>query len=83
MVSNNYCQECEKYVNRRSKTKHINSKSLLYICYNIVTNKYYIGDVYWCDFEETICEYNVNNSSKFDLFSITVKCKLNNEDISN
>ena len=82
MVSNYYCQECDKYVNRRFKTKHINSKAHLHKHYNIVTNKYNIGDVYWCDFEETIREYMVNNSCKFNFFSTFVKCKINNEDIS-
>ena len=50
--------------------------------YNIITNKYNVGDVYWCDFEETIREYMVNNSLKFNFSSTIVKCKLNNEDIS-
>ena len=46
MVSNYYCQVCDKYINRRSKTKHLNSKAHLYMYYNIITNKYNIGDVY-------------------------------------
>ena len=50
--------------------------------HNIVTNKYNIGDVHWCDFEETIREYIVNNYSKFHFFSTVVKCKLNNDDRS-
>ena len=50
--------------------------------YNIVTNKYNIGDVYWCDFEETIREYIANNYSKFYVFSTVVKRKLKNDDIS-
>ena len=60
----------------------MNSKAHLHMYYNIVTNKYNIGDVYWCDFEETIREYMVNNSCKFNFFSTIVKCKKNNEDIS-
>ena len=82
MVSNYYCQECDKYNNRRFKTKHINSKAHLHMQNNIVTNKCKIGDVYWCDFEETIRDYMVNNSSKFNFFSTFVKCKINNENIS-
>ena len=54
MVSNHYCQDCDKYINRKSKTKHINSKAHFYMYYNIITNEYNIGVVYWCDFEETI-----------------------------
>ena len=68
MVSKYYCQDCDKYTNQKFKTKHINSKAHLYINYNIITNKYNIGDVYWCDFEETIRECMVNNYSKFHLF---------------
>ena len=68
MVSNYYCQDCDKDNNQRFKTKHINSKAHLYMYYNIITNKYNIGDVYWCDFEETICKYMVNNYSKFHFF---------------
>ena len=69
MVSNYYCQDCDKYFNRRYKTKHINSKAHLHMYYNIVTNKHNIGDVYWCDFEEMIREYMLNISSKFNFFS--------------
>ena len=76
MVSNYYCQDCDKYINRRFKTKRINSKAHLHMFYNIVTNKHNIGDVYWCDFEETIREYMVNNNScKFNFSSTIVKCK--------
>ena len=50
--------------------------------YNIITNKYNIGDVYWCDFEKTIHEYLRENTIKFNTFSVVVKCKLNDEDIS-
>ena len=82
MVSNYYCQDCNKCIIRRFKTEHINSKAHLHMYYNIITNKYYIGYVYWCDFEETIREYMVNISSKFNFFSTIVKCKLYNEDIS-
>ena len=82
MVYKYYCRDCDKYINQRFKTKHINSKAHLYMYYNIITNKYNIGDVYWSDFEETIREYVVNNYSKFHFFSTVVKCKLNNNDIS-
>ena len=68
MVSKYYCEGCDKYTNRRLKTKNINSKAQLHMYYNNITNKYNIGDVYWCDFEETIREYLVNNSSKFNFF---------------
>ena len=68
MVSNHYCQDCDKYINRRSKTKHIDSKAHLYTYFNIITNEHNIGDVYWCDFEETIRKYMENNYSKFIFF---------------
>ena len=75
MVSNYYCQECDKNLNRRFKTKHINSKAHLHMYYNIVTNKYNIGDVYWCDFEQTIREYMVNNSCKINFFPLLLNVK--------
>ena len=50
--------------------------------YNIITNKYNIGNVYWSDFEEIIREYMVDIYSKFYFFSTLVKCKVNNIDIS-
>ena len=50
--------------------------------YNIIINKYNIGDVYWCDFEETIRKYMNNNYSKFIFFSTIVKCNINNNDES-
>ena len=50
--------------------------------YNIITNKYNIGDVFWSDFEKTIYEYMNENLTKFYTFSILVRCKLDNEDLS-
>ena len=50
--------------------------------FNIITNEYNIGDVYWCDFEETIRKYMVDIYSKFHFFSTLIKCKVNNNDIS-
>ena len=82
MISKYYCQECDNYINRRFKTKHLKSKAYLHMYYNIITNKYNIGDVYWCDFEKTINESRVNNSRKINIFSTIVKCKIDNEDIS-
>ena len=75
MVSNYYCQDCDKNINRKIKTKHINSKAHLYMYYNIITNKYNIGDVYWCDFEETIREYMKDIPSKFNFFLLLLNVK--------
>ena len=50
--------------------------------YNIITNEYNIGEVYWCDFEKTIRKYMENNYSKFIFFSTIVKCNINNNDES-
>ena len=73
MVSNHYCRDCDKYTNQRSKTKHKNSKAHLYMYYNIIANKYNIGDVHWCDLVETIHEYMMINLCKFRKFSTVVK----------
>ena len=48
--------------------------------YNIITNKYNIGDVYWSDIETIIHEYIKDNSTKFCSFTILFRCKLNGED---
>ena len=82
MVSNYYCEDCDKYINRKFKQKHIKSKAHSIMYYNIVTNKYNIGDVCWGDFEKTIYEYMKENRTKFYAFSVVVRCKLDNEDIS-
>ena len=52
MVSNYYCQDCDKNINLKYKQHHIKSKSHSYMYYNIKTNKYIIGDVCWVDFEK-------------------------------
>ena len=82
MVSNYYCRDCDKYINQKFKQKHTKSKAHLYMYYDIITNKYGIGDVYLCDFEKTIHEYMQENTIKFHTFYVVVRCKLNDEDIS-
>ena len=82
MVSNYYCKERDKYINRRYKTKHINTKVHLFMYYNIIVNKHVIGDVYWCDLVETILKYMTINLCKFRNFSTTVECTIDNKDIS-
>ena len=81
MVSNYYCQHCDKYINQKFKQKHTKSKLHLVLYYNFATNKYNIGNVYWGDFEKTIHEYMKENTTKFYAFSIVVRGKLNDEDI--
>ena len=49
---------------------------------NIISNKYNIGNVFWNDFEKTIYEFMNENRTKFNTFSILVRCKLDDEDIS-
>ena len=65
MVSNYYCQDYDKYINRKFKQYHIKSKAHSNMFYNIVTNKYNIGNLYWDDFEKTIHEYMKKNTIKF------------------
>ena len=82
MVSNYYCQDCDKYTNPKFKQCLIKSKAHSIMYYIIVTNKYNIGNLYWNDFEKTIHEYMKKNSIKFYAFSVAVRCKLNDEDKS-
>ena len=81
MTSNYYCQHCDKHVDWKYKQRHIKSQSHSYMYYNIVTNKYNIGNVYWVDFKTTIDKYIKENNTKFLSFTIVVSCKLNDEDI--
>ena len=82
MVSNYYCQDCDKYINQKFKQKHIKSKTHLSIYYNIIKNKYNFGDVYWSVFETIKHDYIKDNSTNFYAFTILLRCKLNNEDIN-
>ena len=77
-----YCRCCDKYINQKSKQRHLKSKAHLYMYYNIATFKYIIGDVCFTDIESIIHKYIKDNSTKFRIFTILVRCKLNNEDIS-
>ena len=77
-----YCQHCDKSINRIFKQRHIKSKSHLYMFYNIVINKYDIGDVYWSDFENIIQDYIKDHDNKFYYFTILIKCKLNDENLN-
>ena len=81
MVSNYYCQDCDKYIIRKYKQRHIKSKRHSYMYYIIVTNNYKFGNVYWVDFEKTIQEYMKEITIKFYAFSIVIGCKRNDEDI--
>ena len=74
-----YCHHCDKSFNRIFKRRHIKSKSHLYNYYNIVINKYIIGDVLWSNFENIIHDYIKDFDNKFYSFTVLVKCKLDNE----
>ena len=77
-----YCHHCDKSYNHINKQRHIKTKSHLYMYHNIIINKYDIGDVYWCNFENIIYEYIKDFDNKFYYFTILVKCKLNDEMIN-
>ena len=77
-----YCQHCDKSYNRIFKRRHIKSNSHLNMYYNIVINKYNIGDVYWSDFENIIHDHIRDHDNKFYYFTILIKCKLNDENLN-
>ena len=52
-----YCQSCDKNFFQKFLKKHNKSKTHLYFYNNFVINKYYIGNVLWRDFGNTIHEY--------------------------
>ena len=74
-----YCHHCDKSFNRIFKRRHIKSKSHLYNYYNIVINKYNIGNLYWSDFENIIQGYIKDCDKKFYSFTTLVKCKLDDK----
>ena len=82
MTFNYYCQHCDKHINRKSKNKHLNSKTHLYMYRNIVISKISIGDVYWDNFVEIIDECMTRHLDKFQSFTTIVKCKIANQDIT-
>ena len=82
MVSNYYCQDCDKYINRRFKQKHTKSKVHLNMYNNFRINKHNFGDVYSSDFEKTIQEYMNENITKFYGFSVVARVVLNDVDKS-
>ena len=78
-MTSSYCHHCDKSFNHIFKRRHIKSKSHLYNYYNIIINKYNIGNVYWSYFENIIHDYIKDFDNKFYSCTILVKCKLDNE----
>ena len=83
MVSNYYCRDCDKFINRKFRQKHTKSKAHIHVYYNIVSNKFNIGNILWSDFENIIHEYIKENSTIFYAFSVLVKSKLVDKDLNN
>ena len=77
-----YCHSCDKFISQKFIKKHNKSKTHLYFYNNIVINKYVIGDVLWRDFENIVRGYINDYNTKFNSFSILVKCQLNNDYIN-
>ena len=77
-----YCQHCNKSFNNKFKQKHLKSKKHLYMYNDIVINKHNIGNIPFSDLENIIHQYITEYNTKFDSFSILVKCNLYGEDIN-
>ena len=75
-----YCDICDKTIKRKSKTRHIKSKSHLHMK-SYVRDEHTIGDVYWKDFYRVIREYVNTNRIKFPIFKTLVKCDLFGENL--
>ena len=75
-----YCDICDKTIKRKSKTRHIKSKSHLQMK-SYIREKHTIGDVYWKDLYRAIREYVNTNRLKFPIFKTLVKCNLFGEDL--
>ena len=79
-MMNYYCEICDKTIKRKSKTKHIKSKSHLHMK-SYIREKHTIGNVYWKDFYRVIREYVDTNRLKFPIFKTLVKCDLFGENL--
>ena len=66
-------------ISQRFIKKHNKSKTHLYFHNNFVINKYYIGDVFFEDFENIIRDYLTEYNNKFYSFTIKINFQLNNE----
>ena len=75
-----YCEICDKMIKRKSKTKHIRSKSHLHMK-SYIREKHTIGKVYWKDFYRVIREYVDTNRLKFPIFKTLIKCDLFGENL--
>ena len=75
-----FCDICDKTIKRKSKTRHIKSKSHLHMK-SYIREKHTIGDVYWKDFYRVIREYVDTNRLKFPIFKTLVKCTVFGEDL--
>ena len=75
-----FCDICDKTIKRKSKTKHLKSKSHLHMK-SYIKDEHIIGDVYWKDFYRVIRTYVDINRKKFPIFKTVVKCKLFNKDL--
>ena len=75
-----YCDICDKTIKRKSKTRHVKSKSHLHMK-SYIREKHTIGDVYWKDFYRVIRECVNTNRLKFPIFKTLVKCNLFDMDL--
>ena len=75
-----FCDICDKTIKRKSKTRHIKSKSHLQMK-SYIREKHTIGNVYWKDFYRVIREYVNNNRLKFPIFKTLVKCDIFGENL--
>ena len=71
---------CDKTIKRKSKTKHIKSKSHLHMK-SYIKEKHTIVDVYWKDFYRVIREYVDTTRLKFPIFKTLVKCDFFGENL--
>ena len=74
-----YCSSCDKNISQKFIKKHNKSKSHLYFHNNFVTNKHYIDNIQWKDFENAIRDYIDGYNSKFKYFLIKIDFQLNDD----
>ena len=74
-----YCSSCDKKIIQKFIKKHNKSKSHLYFHNNFVTNKHYINNIQWKNFENAIRDYIDEYNSKFNYFLIKIDFQLSDD----
>ena len=77
-----YCHICDKNISQKFIRNYNKSKTHLYFYNNFIINRYYIGNVLWENFENILHNFINEYNTKFQAFSIVIRCILDDENIN-